>query len=137
MDPVQQEGTNARVLNYMLRPENQHYSCLRVKGGARMTGARFLEKLASQTDIRLLLDVGAQMLDMSNVEVARAWLQKAPVSVVGAIRLYASLFQYWNTADGGMLATRLTSSSAFFGMEPFNLSKHLRCDSDFRTVSFT
>lgn len=69
-DPLQQLGTNAKVLTYLLRPENNHYICVRTQ-----TTKQFLKLLTEQTPaIRVLLDVGAQMLDMQNVELAKHWL---------------------------------------------------------------
>ena len=42
-----------------------------------MPGKAFIDMLASQyKDIRVLLDIGAQMLDMSNRAVAERWLSK-------------------------------------------------------------
>lgn len=77
-DPVKQLSTNAKVLSYLLQPENNHYLCTDRKGFARST-ENFLELLVSQTpEIRVLLDVGAQMLDLQNQKLAERWLSLVP-----------------------------------------------------------
>ncbi|KAG6377791.1 hypothetical protein JVT61DRAFT_14564 [Boletus reticuloceps] len=74
-DPDHQRGTNAKVLSYLLQPENNYYLCTAHENGERRTTAEFLEILvAQQPEIRVLLDVGAQMLDLQNHKLAEAWL---------------------------------------------------------------
>ena len=74
-DPDYQRGTNAKVLSYLLQPENGHYMCMSRNNGERRTTQEFLEILASQKpEIRVLLDVGAQMLQLQNRQLAKAWL---------------------------------------------------------------
>lgn len=87
VDPVGQSSTNAFVLSLLLRPQNRQYTCLRhTHTDSRLTGPEFLQHLtSSHPEIRLLLDVGAQMLDMSNLKVAKEWLALSPVSVIGAV----------------------------------------------------
>ncbi|KAG8217925.1 hypothetical protein J3R82DRAFT_6091 [Butyriboletus roseoflavus] len=78
-DPDHQRGTNAKVLSYLLQPENKHYMCITKEKGERRTTHEFLEILvAQQPEIRVLLDVGAQMLDLHNDELAKAWLNINP-----------------------------------------------------------
>jgi len=73
-DPLGQGGTNAKVLSYLLRPENNHYFCLEAPGGL-LSSRNFLECIVKQSPpIRVLLDVGAQMLDMQSPEIAFTWL---------------------------------------------------------------
>ncbi|KAG2365786.1 hypothetical protein BDR07DRAFT_1398113 [Suillus spraguei] len=63
-----QRGTNARVLSHLLRQENNYYDSLAVGGGA----GELLNAIAKQSpEIRVLLDVGAQVLDLPNDEVAK------------------------------------------------------------------
>ena len=110
-DPHHQRGTNAKVLAYLLQPENNHYMCTTPKsGGERQATSEFLKILAAQKpEIRVLLDVGAQMLDLQNRELAKAWLGISPDS---------SAAIYFNeddeltvlTRDGG---TQLLLSSPF------------------------
>ncbi|KAF8554288.1 hypothetical protein OG21DRAFT_1497164 [Imleria badia] len=74
-DPDHQRGTNAKVISYLLQPENNHYMCTTHEDGERRTTVEFLEILvAQQPEIRVLLDVGAQMLDLQNCKLAEAWL---------------------------------------------------------------
>lgn len=54
-DPVNQMRTNAQVLEYLLRPENESYICRDINGQVK----NFLASLVK--DIRVLLDVGAQV----------------------------------------------------------------------------
>ncbi|KAH0834163.1 hypothetical protein J3R83DRAFT_11469 [Lanmaoa asiatica] len=78
-DPDHQRGTNAKVLSYLLQPENKHYMCMTKESGERRTTQEFLEILVAQEpEIRVLLDVGAQMLDLQNHELAEAWLDISP-----------------------------------------------------------
>ncbi|KAF8834660.1 hypothetical protein BDN67DRAFT_873396, partial [Paxillus ammoniavirescens] len=75
-DPDHQLATNAKVLAYLLQPENRHYMCTTGKDGERRTAQKFLDLLVSQKpEIRVLLDVGAQMLELSNGALATAWLK--------------------------------------------------------------
>jgi hypothetical protein len=72
-------GTNALVLQYLLRPENDHYECTEGDNGKRESAKDFLQRLVKQDpEIRVLLDVGAQMLELQNEEVARYWLSLRP-----------------------------------------------------------
>jgi hypothetical protein len=78
-DPHSELGTNALVLRYLLRPENNHYECTRGDNGEREFATNFLQRLVSQVpEIRVLLDVGAQMLELQNEELARHWLSLRP-----------------------------------------------------------
>ena len=69
-----QKGTNARVLAYLLRPESSSYTVAH-ETHERWSTHAFLRLLATQQPgIRVLLDVGSQILDLSNHQVAKAWL---------------------------------------------------------------
>lgn len=76
-DPTQQSSTNALVLSYLLQDENNHYH--RIPDSMEREGAasdRLLEAIIAQKpDIRVLLDVGAQVLDRKNQELASRWLE--------------------------------------------------------------
>ncbi|KAG2038864.1 hypothetical protein BDR03DRAFT_953798 [Suillus americanus] len=70
-----QRSTNARVLAFLLRPENNSYKC--IPPGQKVHA--FIDSLVAQTpEVRVLLDVGAQMLELRNRELAEAWLQATP-----------------------------------------------------------
>ncbi|KAH9169118.1 hypothetical protein EDB89DRAFT_2073314 [Lactarius sanguifluus] len=78
-DPVSQLGTNALVLQYLLQPENNHYECTEGIKGERESAEAFLRRLIKhEPEIRVLLDVGAQMLELQNEELARHWLSLKP-----------------------------------------------------------
>ena len=80
-----QQGTDASVLDCLLRPENDFYMLTAKENGERRTTHEFLEMIATQWPrIRVLLDVGAQVLDLSNEDVAMAWLSLTS-DVAGAI----------------------------------------------------
>lgn len=65
--------TSAEVLSYFLQPRNRGYEVLRDINGRRLPETGMLRKL-NQSKIRVLIDTGATILEMSNFEVARTWL---------------------------------------------------------------
>ncbi|KAG5333650.1 hypothetical protein C0989_005176, partial [Termitomyces sp. Mn162] len=78
-DPFGQLATNAKALSILLQSENGTYCCLQDMNGHSPTGSDFLELLVKQTPpVRVLLDVGAQMLDMQNTELVSKWLSLVP-----------------------------------------------------------
>jgi hypothetical protein len=78
-DPDFVLGTNALVLQHLLRPENDHYECTEGENGKRESETVFLKRLLKQDpEIRVLLDVGAQILELENEELARQWLSIRP-----------------------------------------------------------
>ena len=79
-----QQETNAKVLAYLLQPENDFYIVAHANG-ERQTTLNFLRLVTTRLpEIRVLLDVGAQILKFSNEQVAEAWLNTARVAA-GAI----------------------------------------------------
>ena len=76
VDPVKQDATNALVLSHLLNEENAHYQCARDDEGHVLSGRQFVDLLTMQRVpmIRVLLDVGAQVLDMSNQALVEYWL---------------------------------------------------------------
>jgi hypothetical protein len=78
-DPDFVLGTNALVLQHLLLPENDHYECVEGDDGDGKFVTTFLTRLVKQTpEIRVLLDVGAQMLELQNDQLARFWLSLRP-----------------------------------------------------------
>ncbi|KAF7328474.1 hypothetical protein MVEN_02534300 [Mycena venus] len=73
-DPLDQLSTTAKVLSYLLRPESREYRC--TEGPSSKDFMQLLVK--QEPEIRVLLDVGAQMLEMQNPELAKYWLSIAP-----------------------------------------------------------
>lgn len=78
-DPVCQLSTNALVLQYLLQPENNLYECTEGINGERESAKGFLRRLVRhEPEIRVLLDVGAQMLELQNEDLVRHWLCLKP-----------------------------------------------------------
>ena len=79
-DPDFVLATNALVLRHLLQPENDHYECTEGDSGEREVATSFLKRLVKQDpEIWVLLDVGAQMLELQNEQLARHWLSLKPV----------------------------------------------------------
>ncbi len=94
-------------MDCLLRPENNHYKCT----GSSLTTEKFLRLLIKQDPaIRVLLDVGAQMLDLRNEELAKLWLSLQPASVSAAI--------YFDDTDELMVLDRDGVAKALF-LSPF------------------
>ncbi|RDW74456.1 uncharacterized protein DSM5745_07118 [Aspergillus mulundensis] len=66
--------TNAEVLTYLLQPRNRRYHVAIGVHGRRMSEFALLENL-HRSNIRVLIDAGAFIMEMNNETVARAWLQ--------------------------------------------------------------
>jgi hypothetical protein len=72
-------GTNALVLQHLLQPENDRYECIEGDEGKPEFTTAFLKRVTKQDpEIRVLLDVGAQMLELQNEGLARRWLSLRP-----------------------------------------------------------
>ncbi|KAI9758999.1 MAG: hypothetical protein M4579_002662 [Chaenotheca gracillima] len=72
--------TSARVLGNVLRKENRHYICARdPETGQRLQIADMIRLMARQSPpVRVLLDVGAQILELGNRDVGSKWLELVP-----------------------------------------------------------
>ncbi|KAF8434543.1 hypothetical protein L210DRAFT_3649044 [Boletus edulis BED1] len=92
-----QKGTNARVLAHLLRSENSSYMVIHDSDKPRSTHTLFQMVAEQQPEIRVLLDAGSQILDLSNWKVASAWLKISP-DTAGAI--------YFNENDELVVLTR-------------------------------
>lgn len=78
-DPDFVLGTNALVLRHVLRPENDHYEYIEGDNYGKVSANDFLERLVKQDPkIQVLLDVGAQMLELQNKELVQHWLSLRP-----------------------------------------------------------
>lgn len=66
--------TNAEVLTYLLQSRNRRYVAASRFDGRRLTERDFLHQLHDNS-IRMLLDAGAQILEMDNKSLAQAWLE--------------------------------------------------------------
>jgi len=73
---LEEQPTNAKVLDTILRPENTVQRIIFEHGGRQTVGLSILQAVVqSDRQIDVILDVGAQILDLDNLEVARTWLQ--------------------------------------------------------------
>ncbi|KAF1968390.1 hypothetical protein BU23DRAFT_514913 [Bimuria novae-zelandiae CBS 107.79] len=76
LDLPQQKHTNALVLAYLLQDEND-VELLPPRPSKETTDAEHLLNIvnAMESKTRVILDVGAQILELNNYQVAEAWLQ--------------------------------------------------------------
>ncbi|KAI5846642.1 hypothetical protein DFP73DRAFT_546547 [Morchella snyderi] len=94
VDTGEQVNTNARVLSYLLQPENT-YRLAEGTRGERLNVKQLLEWVTDadkDMKVKVLLDVGAQVLELRNEEVASEWLKIVPES-------YAKAAVYFNDND--------------------------------------
>lgn len=78
LDTTEQLNTNARVLSYLLQKENSYMSTAG-PNNERLGVDQLLDILAhDRSQIKVLLDVGAQVLELQNHEVAKSWLDRVP-----------------------------------------------------------
>ena len=90
--------TSGKVLDYVLRPENLRYECASDING-RQLGADGLLDFVAQIDprARVLIDVGAQVLETCNEDIMRDWIRRMPDVDAGI---------FFNTDDKIMVLTR-------------------------------
>ncbi|KAI6777666.1 uncharacterized protein J7T54_007393 [Emericellopsis cladophorae] len=76
LDLPEQKHTNALVLTHILRPENTLVTIDSQVDTSSMSDAeRLLSHVVSLQDpVRVIIDVGAQILELNNLEVAQTWL---------------------------------------------------------------
>ncbi|KAK7613359.1 hypothetical protein JOL62DRAFT_596589 [Phyllosticta paracitricarpa] len=65
--------TNADVLTYLLQPRNRGYFLAANCFGTQVSELELLEQLCTQR-IRVLIDAGAQILEMDNKTLAKTWM---------------------------------------------------------------
>ncbi|KAM3074144.1 hypothetical protein ACMFMG_003034 [Clarireedia jacksonii] len=66
--------TNAEVLTYLLQPRNREYVLAADNQGRHITEHALLSLLKTMK-IRILIDTGATILEMTNAELANTWLK--------------------------------------------------------------
>ncbi|EFR01627.1 hypothetical protein MGYG_04630 [Nannizzia gypsea CBS 118893] len=80
-DLEEQRHTNATQLVCLLLPENTYYHIPRGTSNDGLDAETLLNEIAkSDPPVRVLLDVGAQVLELKNEQVAASWLQRVPSS---------------------------------------------------------
>ncbi|RVD89464.1 uncharacterized protein DFL_000471 [Arthrobotrys flagrans] len=75
--------TNAEVLTYLLQKRNRGYCLAADTQGRRWTETGLLKQLM-QKGIRILIDAGAQILELDNLQLVKAWMAidtKAPAAI--------------------------------------------------------
>ncbi|KAF3484464.1 uncharacterized protein GIQ15_03788 [Arthroderma uncinatum] len=78
-DVEEQRHTNAAQLVCLLLPENSYYHIPRGPSNECLDAETLLRVVAaSNPPVRVLLDVGAQVLELKNEQVAASWLQRVP-----------------------------------------------------------
>ncbi|KAK8186362.1 hypothetical protein BC567DRAFT_189406 [Phyllosticta citribraziliensis] len=65
--------TNADVLTYLLQPRNRGYFLAADHSGKRVSEMGLLQRLHDRS-IRMLIDAGAQILEMDNKTLVKAWM---------------------------------------------------------------
>ncbi|OAA71462.1 hypothetical protein ISF_02013 [Cordyceps fumosorosea ARSEF 2679] len=80
LDIQDQLHTNALVLENLLRPENTVQLLRSSKGIQGSETDRLLAFAAAiENEVHVILDVGAQVLELTNIQVAKRWLELLPV----------------------------------------------------------
>lgn len=68
------QHTNAMVVTFLLSQRNRTYHVASTSSGNRLSERDLLHRLNFHK-IRLLVDAGAMILELSNIDVAKAWLE--------------------------------------------------------------
>ncbi|KAI1437155.1 hypothetical protein GGR50DRAFT_115572 [Xylaria sp. CBS 124048] len=77
LDLKSQSHTNALVLEYLLQPENSVIFLPDRPGNSTTDAERIIDVVFRlETPTRVILDVGAQILELNNQQVAQRWLEK-------------------------------------------------------------
>ncbi|KAI1633478.1 hypothetical protein F4809DRAFT_623049 [Biscogniauxia mediterranea] len=79
LDLESQRHTNALVAEYLLRPENNVIMMPKSDCAKRSNADELLNLVISMdSPVQVILDVGAQILEMTNSQLAEAWLHRVP-----------------------------------------------------------
>ena len=79
-DLLSQLSTNAKVLDCLLRPENSFANVGQASGSGVLDAEVLLEMTRILDPVHVILDIGAQVLELQNEEMARKWLLRVPES---------------------------------------------------------
>ena len=83
-DLPQLRYTSAMVLNYVLQDKNLEYRCFQTEKQQQVSARGFIEALEREDSrVTVVIDVGAQILDLQNVEFVKAWLLGRPDAKAG------------------------------------------------------
>ncbi|EPS41761.1 hypothetical protein H072_4291 [Dactylellina haptotyla CBS 200.50] len=105
--------TNAEVLTYLLQPRNREYVLTAKTRGHRWTEEELLVNL-KEKEIRVLIDAGAQILEMDNLQLVTTWMK---IDYKAAAAIYFNEFNkpfvlYRNGNRVPLLATPYAEDSA-------------------------
>ncbi|KAL8936479.1 MAG: hypothetical protein Q9216_004910, partial [Gyalolechia sp. 2 TL-2023] len=90
--------TSGKVLQFVSRPENRSYFCAKDAEGIHLSSEELLRFVTnSDPSVRVLIDVGAQILDLKNDQVIRKWLELVPDADAGI---------YFDEQDHAVVLTR-------------------------------
>lgn len=112
LDLPDQRHTNAAVLACLLRNENE---VLELRGQQSQLSALTVEMLldaVTQNSMRVILDVGAQIIECSNVELAKRWVDRVPPSDAEAVVFFNDDDELSVLTRDGAVDAFLTSSFA-------------------------
>ncbi|OCK75836.1 hypothetical protein K432DRAFT_429141 [Lepidopterella palustris CBS 459.81] len=113
LDLAEQQHTNALVLNYLLRSENSVKEIYPedAQGQARQSVAEFLLRTVVQSTpkIQVILDVGAQILELENLDVAKTWLAMVPLSEADAAIFFNDKDELSVVTRNGLVQSFVTS----------------------------
>lgn len=99
-DLPQLHHTSGKVLNYVLHESNLRYHCAQDEKGHQLSGKGLIKLLNSlDPTVRVLIDVGAQVLDIENCDLVADWM-----TVAGAADIDAGIF--FDKDDNVMVLSR-------------------------------
>lgn len=88
-DLPSQYHTNAAVLGCLLRPENSFKHAVLEYGSESLDEESLLKMITEmKPPVRVIVDVGAQVLEWKNEEIARQWLLRVPETEAQAVVLF-------------------------------------------------
>ncbi|KAF1972673.1 hypothetical protein BU23DRAFT_643344 [Bimuria novae-zelandiae CBS 107.79] len=109
--------TNAEVLAYLLEHRNRRYICMVDNSGKRLDEDNILRKLrkpayrfSEKERIRILIDAGAQILEYSNHDLVKAWLNVDEDAAAGVF--FDASHRPWVTYRNGKCVSLLASPFA-------------------------
>ena len=114
LDLPEQRHTNAAVLCCLLRDENK---VLEIGGAQEHLSALTVDQLlkavtSSAEPMRVILDVGAQIIELSNLQVAQRWLAMVPSNEADAVIFFNDHDELSVLTRNGMVDSFLTSPFA-------------------------
>ena len=112
-DLPEQLHTNAAVLNCLLRAENTFQQSTPELGKESLDEKSLIDfVIESDPPVRVILDVGAQIIELTNEEVARRWLKRVDPSKAEAAIFFDSRNELSVMSRNGMMESFLVSPFA-------------------------